>query len=432
MLEDFKFAGPTMKAFFGGGLEAFRFPKKEGRRQTVDVVATINAIGDTVTQKTSLLEEITGHLSPGFLPRWIARSPRLQSMVLWKGDALSDGAGAAIAANCEHFRYLTIREWLAPDADQAFARFLNDLREDMLAEVEIISYNSIGEQSFKALGKHRSLQVLKLANLSEDTMTSLDHLKGCTELHTLVLEDSYGTAQLELRHNDVFMGVVDWLSSCSNLKDITLKRMFDAPAILARVASSPSVKLKKISIESYTVRGPSAAAFHTALSDQQSLESVWLKGNGEDTNSDDLLIMVQALCNLTNLRELVLKDVSDEFEESHIESLALHLPSLEDFWTSGGDVSGKILPALANLKNLRNLTLYAMTQFGPHEILDFVSGLDPITQRGFNLSLMAQDPEYDLSETQQTIIRDVLRTTLEGRFEFVLWREADLSDSEEE
>jgi hypothetical protein len=185
-----------------------------------------------------------------------------------------------------------------------------------------------------------------------------------------------------------------------------------------------------LSLEGYVVRRHGSAAFHTSLSEQPELQSVWLKGDGEDVLSDDLDIMVDALCRLPNLRELVLKDVSDEFDESHIVRLALGLPLLEDFWTSGGDVSGDVLPCLASLKNLKSLTLYALTKFSAQEIVDFVSELDPQTQKGFNLSLMASDVEHDISEEEQGFIREILKTRLDGRFDFVLWREADPSDSD--
>ena len=140
--------------------------------------------------------------------------------------------------------------------------------------------------------------------------------------------------------------------------------------------------------------------------------------------------MVDALCRLQYLRELALKDVSDEFDETHIMRLSLELPLLEEFWTSGGEVSSDILPCLANMKYLKNLNLYALTKFTSSEIVDFISQLDEQTQRGFYLGVMAGDSEYDLSEEEQTFIRDLLREKLDGRFDFVLWREADPSDSD--
>lgn len=143
--------------------------------------------------------------------------------------------------------------------------------------------------------------------------------------------------------------------------------------------------------------------------------------------------MVEGLSNLPTLRELVLKDVSDEFSEEHIASLALSLPLLEDFWTSGDVVTNSLLEALTQLRQLKNLTLYALTQFTCDEIIDFLGRLDPKSQRGFSMSLMAADPNQgSLSEVEQDFIRDFIRANLDGRFDFVLWREADTSDSEDD
>ncbi|KAK5056047.1 hypothetical protein LTR84_012598 [Exophiala bonariae] len=432
MLEDQKFLGAVRKAFFAGALKPFHFPKKEHNRLAVDTVATVSAIGDAVTAKTTLLEEIAGHISPGFLPRWIARSPKLQSLVLWRGDALANGAGESIAKHCDQFRNLTIHDWQMPDADESFANFLNELPANKLAYFEIISQNTIGKLSFEALGRHKSLQHLDLGSLNQEAVSNLNALKACTELQTLKLDDSYGSVQLESSNNDVFLEVVEWLSSCGQLRDLRLKGLFDGPAILSRVLYSPTVKLTMLSLEGYTVRHTSAQLFHSALSEQQSLEAVWLKGNGEDTTPDDLQIMVEALCNLRNLRELALRDVSDEFQEDHIINLALNLPLLEEFWTSGDAVSREVLGPLAGLKNLKTLTLNAMTEFTMEAIMDFLAKLDPQTQRGFNLNLMAQDPDHDLAEMEQDVIREFIRANLEGRFEFVLWRDADISDSEDD
>ena len=433
MLEDYKFTGPTLNAFFAAPLKRFHFPKQEFKRRTVDVVATINAVGDFVTLKTAQIEEIAGHLSPGFLPQWIARARQLQALVLWKGDALANGAGQAIADHCEHFRSLTIREWLAPDADVSFATFLDELKPDTLAYFEMISYNNIGAASFAAFGHHKSLQELTLGSMNQEAMLNLNQLKDCTEIHTLVLEDNFGTVRLEELNNDVFVEVVAWLSSCTKLRDLTVKRFYDGPGLLAQVLPSPDLKLAKLSLEGYLVRNPNSRLFHTALADQKTLESLWLKGSGEDTTPDDLEVMVEGLNSLSNLKALVLKDVSDEFDEGHIISLALSLPQLEELWTSGGVVSSHPLRLLSQMWQLKSLTLYAMTQFTCDEIIDFLGRLDPRRQKGFNLSLMAADPiQGYLSETEQDLIREFIKSTLDGGFDFVLWREAETSDSEDD
>jgi hypothetical protein len=234
-------------------MKQFHFPKTEYKRQVVDVPATLNSIGEAVTAKTTLLAEIDGHISPGFLPRWISRSPKLESIVLWQGDALASGAGAAIAESCENFRSLTIRGWLSEDADSSFATFLMEMKPDTLAYFEMISFNNLGKMSFEALGHHQNLQHLSLNNLNEAAMRNLNALKGCKSLHTLTLEDSSGNIQLEATENDVFLEVAEWLGSCKQLRDLSLKRFFDGPDLLARVMTSPDLKLSRLSLEGYFV-----------------------------------------------------------------------------------------------------------------------------------------------------------------------------------
>jgi hypothetical protein len=442
LFEDIKFSAAS-RGFFAGGLEHLHFTKEDiyGRHakspskkrvfQSTDIFPTLNAIGEAVTQQTSLLEELDGHFSQRFLPQWTARSPRLHSLVLWEGNALGNGVQESIRMNCPSFRSLTIRQWLESDADQTFATFVSGLRPHSLEYFEMISFSNIASVSFNALNQHaKSLTELKLGSLHDDAILALGQLRECTALRLLVLGDNLGSLQLEATQNDIFLEIVEWLSACSNLRDLTMKKFYDGPAILAQVLPSPNVSLSKLSLEGYVVCRHGSAAFHASLTEQPQLQSVWLKGDGEDALPSDLDIMVDALCRLPNLHELVLKDVSDEFDESHIIRLALGLPLLEEFWTSGIDVSSDVLPCLARLKNLKSLTLYALTKFTSEEIAGFISRLDPQTQKGFNLSLMASDVEYDLSEEELIFIREILKTRLDGRFDFVLWRDADLSSSD--
>ena len=433
MLEDFKLAGPVRTQFFAKELKPFLFQKMEYNRSLVDVQPVINAIGDMLSMKSSMIEEITGNLSQEYLPRWIKRTPKLMTLVLWQGAALENGAGSAIHSTCDRFRSITIHDYDTAGADHEFSEFLKALNRDTLEYFEMISVSHLNKRSFQGLGQHgQSLKELKLGSLSREAMENLNQLKNCTKLHTLFVEDHTRSTQLEALNNDVFVEVVEWLSSCGELYDLTLKSFFDGPAILARVLTSPTVKLTKLSLEGYSVHRPDSAAFHTALPEQIALESVWLKGDGVDTTPDDLTIMVDALCNLSSLRELILKDVSDEFDAAHIAQLAMSLPRLEEFWTSGGEVDSLILSALGQLPNLKSLTLYAMTQFDSASMIDFIGGLNPETQQGFYFALMASDPEFDLTEPEQELIRDMLRARLGGRFDFVLWREEAPSDSEDD
>lgn len=447
MLEDTRFQGKVQTSFYAGPMKPFKFTSRQFKgRLAVDGPQTVNAVGEPLTKATTQIEEIAGNIGASLLPSWIRRSPKLDSLVLWNGNSLANWAGQAIADNCESFKNLTIWECksILPAqssatgsdnnpyvADPMFASFLNELGPRTLQYFEMISSNDLGSQSFQALSRHKSLRELKLNSLSQAAVENLNSLKGCTELETLVLEDSRGTIQLEALHNDVYVEVVHWLSSCTKLRDLTLKKFYDGPSILSQVLTSPNVRLTKLAIEGYQVRNTSSQLFHTALSEQKFLECLYLAGNGDDTIPDDLQIMVDGLSNMSNLKELVLKEVSNEFQEEHIAQLALNLPELEEFWTSGDVIGGDVLHALSNLRSLKKLDLYALTKFTSDEIIDFLSKLDGDTQRGFNFSIMAADPVHgNLTETEQELIRDYIRSNLDGRFDFVLWRDVDSSSSD--
>jgi len=404
------------KDFYARPLAKFNYPRQQGRHTTVDIVATINHVGETVVPKATFLEELSGHMSPGFFTRWVSQTPRLRRTVLWRGDALGNNAGTSLATCCKHFNALSVHDWINEDADTVFAKFLTELNPDTLQSLNFISFNNISRQSFEALGRHTTLKELKLSNLSKDAIESLNGLKNCTQIEVLSLEDSMNFVRLEERHNDVFNEVIEWLSSCTKLREISIKGFFDGPAILAAVAISPNVRWTKLSLEEYTVRTASSASFHTALTEQKSLEVLILKGDGDDTHYQDLEIMVSSICQLTNLKELVLKQVSDEFDMTHISNLAVSLPSLEEFWTSGGELSSDILPVLANLRSLKNLTLFALTQFDYDSIRDFILRLERKTQRGFQLSLMSVDQEFGLSQQEQDQISELIKERVDGSF----------------
>lgn len=415
MLESTHFRA-AKRSFYAKPLSRFNHVRQQGKWELVDVVATINDVGETVIPKAILLEEMSGHLRPGFLTRWISQTPRLKQMVLWKGDALGNEAGKAVANNCEYFDALTVHGWINPDADEVFAAFLNDLNPDTLRYLHFISFNSICQRSFEALSRHSTVKELILNDLSREAMESLDALKHCTQIRLLSLEDSSRNVRLEESHNDVYLGVIAWLSSCTELRDIAIKNFFDGPSILAAVAVAPEVKWSKLCLEGYTVRNASSASFHTALTDQKQLESLFLSGSGDDTHSHDLEIMVSSICQLSNLKELFLKQVSDEFDMTHITNLVLNLSLLEELWTSGGELSCDILPLLANLRHLKSLTLNALTQFDLSSILDFIQRLDPQKQKGFSLSLLAVDLDFALSEQELQLVTESIKTQVGGHF----------------
>lgn len=414
MLESVHFR-TAKKSFFARPLSRFNHTIKV-KFEMPDSVTIINQLGDTIVPKSVLLEEISGELSKGYLTRWVSQTPKLRSLVLWNGAALDAGAGIAIANNCEHFAALSIMRWSDETADDVFAKFLQDLRPDTIQYLQFISRSAIAGKSFEALGRHQGLRKLKLNDLCPAAMQSLSSLRQCTQIEVLSLEDNSGTVRLEELNNDVFLDVIAWLSSCKNLRDITITNFWDGPAILAAVAIAPDVRWTKLCLDGYVVRNASSASFHTSLTDQKDLEELFLKGNGDDTIPQDLEIMVSSICVLPKIKKLVLRQVSDEFDMTHISSLALSLPLLEEFSTSGQELSSDILSLFVNLRNLKMLTLFALTQFTFDSIFDFVSLLDEKSQRGFGLNLMAIDQEFALSEEQQTVISETIKSRVGGTF----------------
>lgn len=415
MLENIHFRA-VKKSFFAKPLDVFLHQKKAKRGEMPDPVPIINHVGEAIVPKAFLLEEISGHLSVGYLSRWVAQTPKLKRMVLWDGQALGEGAGSAVARHCEHFAALSIHGWFREDADDVFSLFLKELKPDTIEYLQFISINTIAGRSFEALGRHGGLKKLKLNNLCPAAMRSLNGLRACTRIEVLSLEGDFASTRLEENNNDVFVDVIAWLSSCHQLRDITLRKFVDGPAILAAVAIAPGVKWTKLCLEDYSVRNPNSASFHTALTQQKALEELSLSGSGDDALPQDFEIMVSSISQLSKLTKLTLRQISDEFDMTHVSNLVLNLPHLEEFTTGGQELSSDLLLLLTNLRSLKVLTLFALTQFDFDSMFDFVSQLDPKTQKGFSLSLMAVDQQFALEREQQQVISDMIQNRVGGSF----------------
>lgn len=306
------------------------------------------------------------------------------------------------------------------DADHQFATFLNDLRPQSLETFEVISYSDIGAETFLALNCHReSLTELKINNIRAEAMSALSMLKGCTSLTTLVLTEATGTTGLENSQNDVFLEVIAWLQECKGLDSVTFRKFPSAPAIMTPLLLENDIHLTKLEVEGYSMKD--SRDFHQALAHQESLERVWLKGDGEEVVRDDLDVLVDALSKLRHLKDLRLRDVSDYFRDEHIRQLARSLPELEEFFTSGYGITDTIWNDVASLKFLRKLDLNAMTSFTLDGILEFISKLGP-GNKGLLLAVMMADADSNLTDEEQTLIRETLAAKVEGRFEFTLMR----------
>ena len=269
---------------------------------------------------------------------------------------------------------------------------------------------------------HRDyLTELKLNSIKQEAMPMLSKLKECINITTLSLIENPGPiTDLENMHNDVFLEMVSWLTGCKNLRNVTFTSFLSAPALLRPVLLENDIRLTHLKLEGYAMRGN--REFHQALAHQTSLQSLSLKGVAEDfvsENGNDVL--VESIGQLVNLVDLELKDISDYFRDEHICRLARHLPKLEVWWTSGYNITDTIWNDVASLQALRRLELNAQTNFTPKGILEFIARLGP-GNKGFVLAIMMADMDSDLSEDEQSLIREKMAEKVEGRFDFTLMR----------
>lgn len=434
LLQEGRFSGRIQEEFFAGDLQDFHLRTKlvytqpsKSRRKTrfiIDLLPVLHAVGEAITKKTMLLEELKGPIDQGFLSKWLRRSPRLQGLHLQQGHALGTEAQDAIRANCPLFKSLGLYTWTEANADEHLATLLSTTSD--WQNFELYSGPDIGKLSLTAMNHHRkTLTSLKLLGLSDESVKSLGCLKECTALQKLELEASVPSAKLEDLENDAFVEIVSWLNKCHDLKELTFTNFHDGPSILAQTMITHNFKLTSLTLKKYIAYGEKAAAFYASLSEQPFLQKVYLNGDGEHSTYEELQIVVDALSRLVNLEVLALNQMSDNFVDHHIISLAENLPCLETFWPSGFAITDRVFNALGRLKNLKDMQFFGLTHFTAAGIASFISSLDPETNKGLVLSLWAVDTDYALSDDQQAFLRELTSTTLDGRFGMTLWREAE-------
>lgn len=306
------------------------------------------------------------------------------------------------------------------DADQHFASFLNDIRPQSLASFEIFSVSQIGAKSFLALNCHQeTLTELKLNGIKAESIQALSMLKECTNLTSLLLsENGVATQDLEKRHNDIFLEVIAWLCQCKGLRTISLYNLLSAPALLTPVLLESSIHLTKLALEGYLMS--ESRDFHRAISQQKSLQDLWLKGESSD-NPEDVDFLVESLSKLENLTDMRLQEVSDYFLDKHFCTLAKSLQRLEVWESSGYAITDAIWSDMASMKSLRRLEFNAQTRFTSNGIMDFILNLGP-GNNGLLLNIAMQDVDFNLTDEEQFMIKETMVSTVDGRFDFMLFR----------
>ncbi|RAK99130.1 uncharacterized protein BO80DRAFT_410751 [Aspergillus ibericus CBS 121593] len=378
-------------------------------------------IGTAIVQKTMSIRGMSCNVRPETLSAWIEDLPLLQSLTIWSGDALSQHAGDKLRNHCPAFKHLTIYGWKNNPPRTAEAdceQFLNELRPNTLEYFEILSYSQLGPRSIKSIGSHlNSLAELKLTSLTIESIAELPSLTAAPALNVLVLTDSIPAARDE-NFYAVVRRVAEWMCSCRSLRRLELRRFVDDSFLLSQVLADEGIHLTTLSLAGYAM--VDGRAFHEALACQQTLQNLYLRGEASEFMQGNELL-VQAISQLNNLRELELKDISDCFTTDHVIAMTPYLPHLERLWISGDFFDDGALNTFLCLPKLQSLAIHAFSRFTADGILGFISQLGP-GNRGFNLTIL-NAVDSSLTEEAQNVIRDTLKVSLDGSFDYGLAQE---------
>jgi hypothetical protein len=161
--------------------------------------------------------------------------------------------------------------------------------------------------------------------------------------------------------------------------------------------------------------------FHRALSGHTTLRELSIRADPEPPTRDDIEILMNALCSLSELRVLKISRIADYFNDDNISMLGQCLTHLENFYVGGFGVSDRALAGLLYPENLTQLTFGSLSRFTSQGISNFIEQLGP-GNKGFGLSIESADPDYVISEEEQDALRELLYVKAEGRFEYQLFR----------
>ncbi|KAF9893881.1 hypothetical protein FE257_010051 [Aspergillus nanangensis] len=421
------FSGKIKDDFFTPELVAFLDstyePKGSKRLRSSKISGDSNQIVLTlcseIVKKAASIRGVSCNVSSSALIDWLDQLPLLQDMTIWSGASLMPHAADKIRNNCPDFKKLTIYQWedsLSSDVEVDSETFFNGLRPNTLEFFQTISCSQLGPRSIKALGTQLgSITELKLTSLTSETIAEMPSLTEPPCLRILVLTDSIPSIRNE-KYYSIVTRLAEWIRSCKALRHLELRRFLDDPLLLSNVLADDKLRLSTLSLSSYNMTG--SGAFHEALAFQNSLQSLTLRGEANEFPTDNDLL-VNTICNLNNLRELELKDISDCFTLDNVMSLTPFLPKLERLWISGDYFNDAAWSAFICFPNLQSLSISALSEFTAEGILNFISQLGP-TNKGFSLSILNSVSETNITEEAQNLIREAMKASLDGSFDFGL------------
>ncbi|KYG50196.1 hypothetical protein M433DRAFT_57667 [Acidomyces richmondensis BFW] len=427
-LDESRDKAKVAKQFFSGDLAQFHFVSDapgKGRVAKLSIKKIIQAVGNEITQRAPLLEELseptTSDLLSSALPAWASRLTHLRSLDIWDGKLLADETiRNLLHVYCPQLNHLKLYLSTVHDSDHHLASFINGMPENKLTRFENISSCNISLETCLAFNHHsKSLVNLKLF-LSDEGILALGALQGCTMLETLDIGCYGSTMDLKDTQNDAYLEITQWLKNCDHLKAISFQNVISAPDLVLPVLLNPKVKLRALQINAtesamYVVKDHHD--FHQALAKQTSLEDLMLRADPEPMTRDDLEILMNTFCSLQNLQEINLFRIADYFTNEHIELLGSRLTNLDTFYVGGYGISDRVLDSFVHSSRLKTLTFAGISSFTVDGILDFIGKLGSSNQ-GLLLSVDNAEPETMISEEGQNLIREAMATKLDGRFEY--------------
>ncbi|KAI9659899.1 MAG: hypothetical protein M1821_001251 [Bathelium mastoideum] len=455
LLDVDKFRGKIEKKFFEGELAAIHFTEtprtKSGRPayKQLNINAITNQVGDAVTDKAPLLEALfsnSGLVSSTALKKWIPKLNKLQELKLFTGEALADEEITQLVnTNCLSFCRLGIFVWLSPTSDHELATFLHGIRPPSFYSLELFSVTGIGADSFRALNRHAATLKLLRLSVRPEACPSLSLLQDCTAIETLIL-DSSGASDLERTHPAEFAACVTWLQACRQLRVLEFNKFPSAAALATAVLEGPPdgggdtadptltpapvPPLQTLQVEGYAMR--ERRAFHAALARQPGLRTLVLRGDAEGCGPDDVEILCAAVGAIRGLRDLKLRGVSELFKNEHVSELAMQLPALEHLYVEGYGINDGVWPALGTLRQLQWISFYGLTTFTRDGLMRFVATLERPGNEGIVVMVDNADIEDRLTEEEQAEVREAIIEKVDGRFEYTLYRDPDISEYEGE
>jgi len=132
---------------------------------------------------------------------------------------------------------------------------------------------------------------------------------------------------------------------------------------------------------------------------------------------DDIEIVLNSLCHLTELQTLQLFRLSHYFTDEHIKLLAQHLPRLDTLYIGGYGITDDVWSSVGTLKHLKSITFAGNTAFTSDGILSFIEKLGE-GNTGLVLSIEMADPDTMIPEEVQETLRGALASSVNGRFEY--------------